>query len=84
MKLYTEEQVRMLDINTGDITIDEVIDCLTPIELPSDEEVDKENEKVFGRDYIVDMGTNLKWAYREAFEVGAKWVINHIEHQAIT
>ncbi len=36
MKLYTEEQVRMLDINCGNSTLDEVIGCLTPIELPSD------------------------------------------------
>ena len=34
VKLYTEEQVRMLDINCGNSTLDEVIGCLTPIELP--------------------------------------------------
>jgi len=31
MKLYTEEQIRMLDINLEGTTIDEVINCLTPI-----------------------------------------------------
>lgn len=41
MKLYTEEQVRMLDINCGNSTLDEVIGCLTPIEIPSDEEMRK-------------------------------------------
>lgn len=39
MKLYTEEQVKMLDINCGNSTLDEVIGCLTPIELPSDTEI---------------------------------------------
>ena len=39
MRLYTEEQVRMLDINCRNSTLDEVIGCLTPIELPTDEEL---------------------------------------------
>jgi len=42
MKLYTEEQVKMLDINCGNSTLDEVIGCLTPIELPSKEEMEIE------------------------------------------
>jgi hypothetical protein len=50
MKLYTEEQVReiLMSINTfryiSDSYIDDIIDSLTPIELPSDEEIEKAYE----------------------------------------
>jgi hypothetical protein len=42
MKLYTEEQVKkMLDkiMVEGVVTFKDIIDCETPIELPSDEEI---------------------------------------------
>lgn len=85
MKLYTEEQVkRAIDIaddNTDLLEYSEIISELTPIELPSDEDIDKKNQEIFGKDYIVDMGTNLKYAYLDAFEVGAKWVIEQIKQQ---
>lgn len=44
MRLYTEEQVKeaMLKYALGSIpTMKEVFDSLTPIELPSDEEIEK-------------------------------------------
>ena len=86
MKLYTEEQVRKAMLALNDIKYmyhsdDDIFDSLTPIELPSDEEIDKKNQEIFGKDYIVDMGTNLKYAYLDAFEVGAKWVIEQIKQQ---
>ena len=45
MKLYTEEQVRkaigmVCDVvNGNNLTDDDIVDSLTPIELPSDEEI---------------------------------------------
>jgi hypothetical protein len=46
MKLYTEEQVRnMLDtfiLFTGNEDANDYIEYMTPIELPSDEEIKKE------------------------------------------
>ena len=84
MKLYTEEQVvraMSLAVYNKYEKYMEVLDLLTPIELPSDEDIDKKNQEIFGKDYIVDMGTNLKYAYLDAFEVGAKWVIEQIKQQ---
>ena len=68
MKLYTEEQVKMLDINCGNSTLDEVIGCLTPIELPSDEEIENEC-KVGGMD------TNQQLC----FQLGAKWMRDKVQ-----
>ena len=72
MKLYTEEQVRMLDINCGNSTLDEVIGCLTPIELPSDEEIDE---------YVKSTGYygHCTHEYHEGIQEGAKYVINKIQ-----
>ena len=46
MKLYTEEQVREMLENAGRYPrqIDFLLENLTPIELPSDEEIKKEME----------------------------------------
>ena len=57
MKLYTEEQVKnFLKERTfiREETIDAMCDTLTPIELPSDEEI--EEELLFG-----DMIEGAKW-----------------------
>ena len=81
MKLYTEEQVRevIMSIDTSiyisDSYIDSKIEQLTPIELPSDEEIEKAYEF---------LGT---WTAKEimqrstSFQHGAKWVINRIKQQ---
>ena len=70
MKLYTEEQVkRAIDIaddNADLLEYNEILSKLTPIELPSDEEIN-------------DEATN--WWYPSPFRAGAKWVINHIKQQ---
>lgn len=56
MKLYTEEQVKKamskkLEFPNDDIekfySDDEIIESLTPIQLPSDEEIDNYIEKTF-------------------------------------
>ena len=46
MKLYTEEQVRKAALFSlaEDATMEKIFDLLTPIELPSDEEI-KERRK---------------------------------------
>ena len=72
MKLYTEEQVRELVRNTycgnfyDNDTPDDLVNELTPIELPSDEEIDKESEE--------------RWAPL-AFRGGVRWVIEQIKQQ---
>jgi hypothetical protein len=72
MKLYTEEQIRevCMSIDTNfyisDLYIDTQIKLLTPIELPSDEEIEKESDRY--------------WA-PHAFREGAKWVIEQIKQQ---
>jgi hypothetical protein len=62
MKLYTEEQVKkaISIAEYGDYECEQIIDELTPIELPSDEEIEEESSK---------------WrAPSQAFRGGAKWM----------
>ena len=68
MKLYTEEEIRKRLNSPMDeeVTIDEFIESLTPIELPSDEEID---EKFEPRSTMYELG------YRD----GAKWLKNKIQ-----
>ena len=73
MKLYTEEQVRKAHQNGRNgghnetyYETDEYVKSLTPIELPSDEEIEKESDR-----YLAP----------HAFREGAKWVIEQIKQQ---
>ena len=75
MKLYTEEQVRtMLDLSKLNVygtkiySKDELIEQQKPIELPSDEKIDKIAEKTLG----VSMN---------GFRLGAKWMKEQILNQ---
>jgi hypothetical protein len=79
MKLYTEEQVKMA-IQMADkynylITLEEcgILNQLTPIELPSDEEIDEESPYV-PNDASIDF-----WSHKEGFVDGAKWMRNKIQ-----
>ena len=78
MKLYTEEQVRqaMQDAMIPSIYQMDLWGQLTPIELPSDEEIEKNNpyEYLVGSKYYSPQ--NLKY-----WEEGAKWVIEQIKQQ---
>ena len=71
MKLYTEEQVKQIQqailCNHKDAIMDEnyCLNVTTPIELPSDEEIEEKAKKVGGGHY--------------PFICGAKWVINKIQ-----
>ena len=73
MKLYTEEEIRKFFTEKYDegLSIDELIEILTPIELPSDEEIEKANGYAYygkpdGGKYI-------------AFNDGAIWMRNKIQ-----
>jgi hypothetical protein len=70
MKLYTEEDV-MLVMELSDLgnSYDSVIAALTPIELPSEEEIEfAADDAYYSSDAI-------------CFEIGAKWVIEQIKQQ---
>ena len=75
MKLYTEEQVRQaMDFVRGyhRMSDTQFIETLTPIELPSDAEIDTFINAP--RDY--KMCPN---EYREGIEEGAKWMRDKIQ-----
>jgi hypothetical protein len=72
MKLYSEKEiVRAIQLTVFEKpeTYLEVINKLTPIELPTWEEVNKQSE-------IFNLTTS-----RDIFFVGAKWVIEQIKQQ---
>jgi hypothetical protein len=76
MKLYTEEQVKEAYLegwNDGQNDnigyIDRVINSLTPIELPSDEQIKERAEE----------GADITGA--ESYERGAKWMKEQILNQ---
>ena len=70
MKIYTTEQVNLaMQLATfTDDTYNQVLEKLTPIELPSDEKIDKIAEKTLG----VSMN---------GFRLGAKWMKEQILNQ---
>jgi hypothetical protein len=74
MKLYTEEQVKTMLIKTDKFTplhIDYLMDEITPIELPSNKEIEK---KSFQVPY-----DNTKNFYDLQFIKGAKWMRDKIQ-----
>ena len=78
MKLYTEEQIRKaykdgnLDGFSNVSALDMCIDSLTPIELPSDEEIEDNSEKGYVK---LDGNRILNWIN------GAKWMKEQILKQ---
>ena len=79
MKLYPEEQVKKaykdgnLDGFSNVSALDMCIDSLTPIELPSDEEIEKAADKYVSEDEFNRL--------LECFEQGAKWMKEKILNQ---
>jgi hypothetical protein len=71
MKLYTEEEIRKFFTEKYDegLSIDELIEILTPIELPSDEEIEDAS--------LEENNDDLSPA--EEFQSGAKWMRNKIQ-----
>ena len=87
MKLYTEEHLKKA-INRGyssamleDYTIKEITDnflnTLTPIELPSDDEIKKNSQDIYGVDLVSIYGI-LEY---KAFNKGAFWMRDKIQEQ---
>lgn len=75
MKLYTEFEIKFaMDIARcqPDKTFDEVLEELTPIQLPTDEEIDNE-----GWEYQVISGTGDDRFIH--FREGAKWMRDEIQ-----
>jgi hypothetical protein len=91
MKLYTEEQVKRMLFDLGDVLFnnnqngieegepaihfDGIINEQTPIELPSDEEISEESMDVFWGD---SNSLNHILQYK-AFKRGAKWMRDKIQ-----
>lgn len=77
MKLYTEEQVReaISMAKDGEYIANDIINRLTPIELPSDVDMKRKIIKdVFAYQY-------LNGDYEEGFEDGAMWLKEFILNQ---
>jgi len=68
MKLYTEKQVRKMLLQDDIFDIDDILDSETPIELPSDEEINNEVDDFRGWVLIE----------KDFFKSGAKWMRNKI------
>ena len=75
MKLYTEEQViKSLKLAHSHITsLQNVIDRLKHIELPTDDEIDEESP------YVPDDASMDFWSHKEGFVDGAKWMRDKIQ-----
>ena len=74
MKLYTEEQViqAMILAATTDASYNGVLNHLTPIQLPTDEEINEFSPYV-PQDAGIYFGAN-----KESFIEGAKWMRDQI------
>ena len=79
MKLYTEEQVRLLldlaklKINGEGYSKETLLENVAPIELPSNEEIMYMSLPKEGGSHSSD--------YMEGFNKGARWVIEQIKQQ---
>jgi hypothetical protein len=70
MKLYTEEEIiRAIELSDGR-SIDEVLAGLTPIELPSDEEIEASK---------FPLNSPEQELWNGGYEEGAKWMRNKIQ-----
>ena len=71
MKLYTEEEIRKFFTEKYDegLSIDELIEILTPIQIPSDEEIEDAS--------LEENNDDLSPA--EEFQQGAKWMRDKIQ-----
>lgn len=74
MKIYTEEQVRkaMIEARLSPwLKTDFLLQDFTPIELPSDEEIDKQ------------LPNGMEGNYVSGFYDGVDWLIEQIKQQVI-
>ncbi len=79
MKLYTEFEVRSLlnDLMMLECSVDEAIDSLTPIELPSDDEICDEAESI-AHNYFV-MQRNHYQGLEEGAKRMAYWLMKNFK-----
>jgi hypothetical protein len=81
MKLYTEEEVfkaiQMADKYHYLLTSEEcdIVNSLTPIELPSDEEIEKESFDLYANHNTYSLNVRQY----KAFKRGAKWMSDKIQ-----
>lgn len=76
MKLYTEEQVQQaIDLGKRNVSKNRILESLTPIEVPSDEEINEVAMVVYGFN-ARDIKDVLEY---KAFKRGAKYVMNRIQ-----
>ena len=87
-KLYTEEQVREILKSTHihtDNDVDMILPQFTPIELPSDEEINKKAynwcQVEHDEDRCIRAGDDYDIKEMPAFIGGAKWIIDKILNQ---
>ena len=73
-KLYTEYEVRILlkDLLGLDKSVNEAIDSLEPIELPTDEEIEDKSNKL-------GYGSSSVGIVQKNFQLGAKWMRDKIK-----
>jgi len=74
MKLYTEEQMSIA-INAAKANPSQsylILEQLTPIKLPSDEEIEKANPFVFGSKHLGTRDMDI-------WELGVTWMRNKIQ-----
>ena len=92
MKLYTKLQVEEIYLQgwyDGKIgfkdRIDDAISYQTPIELPSDEEIEKVVEQEYKRrdnnEFLYGRSDELKLAYKAGVWDGVKWIKEQILNQ---
>lgn len=77
MKLYTEEQVieMIFDAHNGTVGYDNIFKKQTPIELPSDEEIEEEAEFLFP---TVNIMASKTYIAHKSFIEGVKWMREQI------
>ena len=85
MKLYTEEQVRQMlevcrdsDLYEHILTFEDILKTETPIELPSDEEIEFAKENAWST-YEYQEGNLYSTTFNGGFQLGAKWMRDKIQ-----
>ena len=83
MKLYTEEQVKALILKSRltDLTTDSLMLFETPIELPSDEEIENRAESYCDEVFSTGMLHGASNHTRQGYIQSAKWMKKQILNQ---
>lgn len=78
MKLYTEEEIKKRLLSLNVTKPDVFIEYLTPIELPSDDEIDKESHNHYLKgQLLIEPASDTEYAFKK----GAKWMKEQILNQ---